>query len=192
MLMPMVIQRTHFAILFIGHSSSADSRSLKKLYTVWLSLSNHRPGKTGGSSSGACKKTPPRTKRSPRRRWSWMSDLNRRPHDYESGALPTELIQRETSAFALYHAISVCQCRKRGFLHPGEITFCNHSCHTLGKKEDPGNPVGRRKFRRDGTMGKFSDFLFNLLDFSEAFPGLRGPFPKRTGLRNHSLEEAIQ
>ena len=26
--------------------------------------------------------------------WSWMSDLNRRPHDYESGALPTELIQR--------------------------------------------------------------------------------------------------
>jgi hypothetical protein len=25
--------------------------------------------------------------------WSWMRDSNSRPHDYESGALPTELIQ---------------------------------------------------------------------------------------------------
>ena len=25
--------------------------------------------------------------------WSWMRDSNSRPHDYESGALPAELIQ---------------------------------------------------------------------------------------------------
>ena len=28
-----------------------------------------------------------------RRLWSWMRDSNSRPHDYESGALPAELIQ---------------------------------------------------------------------------------------------------
>ena len=29
-------------------------------------------------------------------RWSWRSDLNRRPADYKSAALPTELRQRKT------------------------------------------------------------------------------------------------
>ena len=28
--------------------------------------------------------------------WSWRSDLNRRPADYESAALPTEPLQQET------------------------------------------------------------------------------------------------
>ena len=32
--------------------------------------------------------------------WSWMRDSNSRPHDYESGALPTELIQHIVLFFA--------------------------------------------------------------------------------------------
>ena len=34
--------------------------------------------------------------------WSWMRDSNSRPHDYESGALPAELIQRSSQKAQLY------------------------------------------------------------------------------------------
>ncbi len=36
-------------------------------------------------------------------KWSWWTDLNPRPADYKSAALPTELHQQILSAYILYH-----------------------------------------------------------------------------------------
>ena len=96
------------------------------------------------------------------------------------------------SAYALYHAIFVCQCRRRRFLPIEKITKCNHFWISLDKAENPGKPVETGGKKGGGDMGKGTVFLLNpadiLLSFGEACPDIR----EKSGLRNSMTEEAIQ
>ena len=125
--------------------------------------------------------------------WSWMSDLNRRPHDYESGALPTELIQRdEMSAYALYHAISVCQCRRRGFLPVKIITICNQFARTGTETENPGNSGRNEGSTAARGVEEKTVFLLNPAVILTVSPEICLGLAGENGLRNPLTEGAIQ
>ena len=49
-------------------------------------------------------------------RWSWWTDLNPRPADYKSAALPTELHQHFLSAYLIYHNKSIKSRKKLKFI----------------------------------------------------------------------------
>ena len=71
-------------------------------------------------------------------RWSWWTDLNPRPADYKSAALPAELHQR-ISHDAYYYTISNSSCQylfekiPRFFFFPHFPSFPPLSIHSYGK-----------------------------------------------------------
>ena len=124
--------------------------------------------------------------------WSWMSDLNRRPHDYESGALPTELIQRDTADLGIIPRRFRLSMAKRRFSAKVKITICNHNCKTSENAEIPGNGSGKGENHGKILRRKRAEILLNagenLLNQREKRPVPR----ENNGLRNTKSEKAIQ